>query len=77
VLHFIAEITIPKSSTVPRKLHKPWWNGECEEALKLRKRALNHFKRNPSQENLTNSKMRNSWREYVSKLNNGTPVNTI
>ena len=90
VLHFIAEITIPKSSTVPRKLHKPWWNGECEEALKQRKRALNHFKRNPSHENLTNYKieyararrvirrnMRNSWREYVSQLNNRTPVNTI
>jgi len=34
VLHFITEITIPKSSTAPRKLHKPWWNGEYEEAGK-------------------------------------------
>jgi len=79
VLHFISEITIPKSSTVPRKLHKPWWNVKCEEALKQRKRALNQFKRNPSHDNLTNYKfkyararrvirrnMRNSWREYVS-----------
>ena len=54
------------------------------------KKDLNHFKRNPSHENLTNYKieyaracrvirrnMRNSWREYVSQLNNRTPVNTI
>jgi len=38
VLHFIAEITIPKSSIVPGKLHKPWWNGECEEALKKKEK---------------------------------------
>jgi len=31
------------SSTVLRKLHKSWWNGECEEALIKRKRALNQF----------------------------------
>ena len=90
MLHFIAEITIPQSSTVPRKLRKPWWNGEYEEAPKQRKKTLNQFKRNPSHENLTNYKieyararrvirrnMRNSWREYVSQLNNRTLVNTI
>ena len=84
MLHLIAEITMPKSSTVPRKLHKPWWNGECEEALKQRKGALNQFKTNPSHDNLTNYKIEyararsgHSWREYVSQLNNRTPVNTI
>jgi len=60
VLHFIVEITKPKSSTVPRKLYKPWWNGECEEALKQRKR-------NSSNENLTNYKIEYARACYLQK----------
>ena len=32
VLHFIAEVTIPKTSIIPKRKNKPWWNDECEEA---------------------------------------------
>ena len=54
LLHFIAEITIPKMLYISKKTPKPLWNGECEESLKQRKRALNQFKRNPSHETFTN-----------------------
>ncbi len=44
-LHFIAEVSIPKTSAVPKKLNKPWWNKECEEAVKERRRTLRVFKK--------------------------------
>ena len=84
-LLFISEITIPKTSAVPKKLNKPWWNDECQEALDSRKRALNKFKKRPTSDNLDSFKkqyararriirgaMRDSWKTYVSKLNNRT-----
>ncbi|KAJ8049377.1 RNA-directed DNA polymerase from mobile element jockey [Holothuria leucospilota] len=44
----IASKTIPKSSAFPRSEHKPWFNTDCEEAIKDRKKALNIFKEHPS-----------------------------
>ena len=89
-LHSISEATIPKTSALPRKLHKPWWNDECDEVYKKRRKALNVFKRNPSHENLViyrieyararrviRKNMKNSWKEYVSKLNSRTPINKV
>jgi ribonuclease HI len=87
-LHNIAEKTIPKTSTAPRKLHKPWWTDECQEAYTNRKKALKEFKKNPTQIKLNKFKleyararkiirasMKTTWREYVSKLNDRTPIN--
>ena len=87
-LHFISEITIPKTSAVPKKLHKPWWNDECEEAYKARKKSLHFFRKHPSHDNLVQYRldyararriirqnMKNTWKEYVSKLNSRTPIN--
>ena len=87
-LHNIAEKTIPKTSTVPRKLHKPWWTDECQEAYKNRKKALNELKKNPTEVKLNKFKleyararrvirasMKTTWKEYVSKLNDRTPIN--
>ena len=89
-LHSISEATIPKTSALPRKLHKPWWNDECDEVYKKRRKALKDFKRNPSHENLLfyrieyararrviRKNMKNSWKEYVSKLNYRTPINKV
>ena len=86
-LHFVAEITIPKTAKVPKKLNKPWWNDACEQAVRDRIRALRIFKSNPTQENLDNFKlkyalarreiresMRDSWKNYVSGLNSRTPI---
>ena len=89
-LHFIAEMTIPKTSAVPKKKNKPWWNDECQVSLNARTRALDFFKRFPTKENQDNYRrayararrvmqesMRSSWRQYVSKLNNNTPMNKV
>ena len=89
-LKFICECTIPKSSASPRKLNKPWWNEECQIAVNARKRALRIFKKRPTQANLNHFRqqfararkvirdsMRNSWKDYVSKLNNRTPSNKV
>ena len=86
--HTIAEKTIPKTSAVPRKLNKPWWTEECQAVYNNRKKALNNFKKQPTTEKLNIYKikhtkthrvvresMRNAWNNYVSKLNDRTPIN--
>ena len=83
-------MTIPKTSAVPKKKNKPWWNDECQVSLNARTRALDLFKRFPTKENQDNYRrayararrvmqesMRSSWRQYVSKLNNNTPMNKV
>ena len=47
----IASSTIPKSGSFYRK-HNPWFNNECKEAVKCRKKALRKFKKHPNNENL-------------------------
>ena len=87
ILQAIAEETIPKSKNKPTRIFYPWFNEQCKEAIKHRKKALLHFKRNPIGQNLYLFKIaaakarrtirqakRDSWREYVSKLNNRTPI---
>ena len=87
ILHTIAEKTIPKTSAVPRKLNKPWWTEECQEVYNNRKKALNNFKKHPTTEKLNIYKiehararrvfrdsMKNTWRNYASKLNDRTPI---
>lgn len=34
-----SENSIPKTSTDPKKIKKPWFNGECNEAIKNRKKS--------------------------------------
>ena len=83
----IAKQTIPKSSTNSHRIHKPWFNEDCANAIKLRKQALHKFTIEPSTVNLTNYKAaranarrvikeskRNSWKQYVSKLNSNTSI---
>ena len=83
----IAAKTIPKSSANPRSKHKPWFNTDCAQAIKDRKKALSTFKKSPSSANLKNylnarakarriikTSKRESWKQYISKLNSSTPV---
>ncbi|KAJ8018507.1 hypothetical protein HOLleu_43470 [Holothuria leucospilota] len=83
----IATKTIPKSSANPRSKHKPWFNTDCEQAIKDRKKALNIFKKFPNNVNLSNylnarakarriikASKRESWKQYISKLSSSTPV---
>ena len=50
----IATKTIPKSSANPRSKHKPWFNTDCEEAIKDSKKSPNIFKKYPNNVNLSN-----------------------
>ena len=83
----IASKTIPKSSTIPKKIHKPWFSSDCEKAVKERKSALKKFQSQPTPANLDKYRearaktrrtikesKRKSWKQYVSKLNMTTSV---
>ena len=80
---------IPKTSTNPTKSN-PWYNDECKEAIKTRKKALNKLKKYPTKDNLNEVKVfranarrtikiskRKSWRSYVSKINHKTPIKKV
>ena len=82
----ISSKCIPKTLTNPTKSY-PWYNDECKEAIKTRKKALNKFKKYPTKGNLNAVKVfrakarrtikiskRKSWRSYVSKINHKTPI---
>ena len=85
----ISNKCIPKTSTNPTKSN-PWYNDECKEAIKTRKKALNKFKKYPTKDNLNEVKVfrakarrtikiskRKSWRSYVSKINHKTPIKKV
>ena len=38
-LHDLSVSAIPKTSSVAKTLHKPWWNDECQEACTNRKKG--------------------------------------
>lgn len=78
----IASASVPKSSAVSKHIQKPWFNKECEKAVKDRKNALHKFTMQPTQDNFAKYRAarakarkvikenkRKSWRDYVSKLN--------
>ena len=90
ILKDIAEETIPKTSAVPKRFNKPWFSGICKDAIKERNRALERFKREPTEGNLNayriaRAKARRdirhskkiSWRNYVSKINSQTSVKSV
>jgi ribonuclease HI len=85
-----AEAAIPRTSTVPKHINKPWFNEECKNAVSDRKKALNKLKTNPMPVNLDNYKLcrartrkiirstkRQSWKNYVSQLNQRTPMKKV
>jgi hypothetical protein len=78
ILLQIGEKCIPKTSTNPKKIKKPWFNGDCDEAIKNRKKAEKRFNLYPLNTNLENyrklkakarrifnTSRRNSWRNFV------------
>ena len=78
---YVAEKSIPKTSTVPRRPSKPWFNESCHEAILERRRALDIFGKRPTTANNISFKIarakarrttrrakRESWEQYVSKL---------
>ena len=85
----VSKECIPQTSTNPTKSN-PWDNDDCKEAIKQRKQALSKFKRSPNTNNFNDIKVlrakarrtikiskRKSWRSYVSKINNKTPIKKV
>jgi len=83
----IADETIPKSKLRVVKNNTVWYNDECKNARKERKKALNLVKRQPTRSDLEHyiiiraktrrimkSTKRQSWQSFVSKINNRTPL---
>ena len=90
ILKDIAEETIPKTSAVPKRFNKPWFSNICKDAIKERNRALERFKREPTEGNLNAYRIARakacrdirlskniSWRNYVSKLNSQASVKSV
>ena len=82
MLFNIAKATIPRSTTKQRKLCKSWFNVACKEAIRKRKKALNVYRKYPTQRNLDlfrisrgvarkviRTSKRDSWHKYVSRIN--------
>ena len=85
----IADNTIPKTSTAPR-VHVPWFNNDCRQARRQRKRAEKCFSIHPTTQNLSSVKIsrakarrtfkqskRSSWRSFVSNINSRTPMSKV
>ena len=90
ILKEIAEETIPKTSAAPKRFNKPWFSDLCKDAIKERNRALERFKREPTEGNLNAYRIARakdrrdirhskkiSWRNYVSKINSQTSVKSV
>ena len=90
ILKDIAEETIPKTSAVPIRFNKPWFSELCKNAVKDRNRAIERFKREPTEGNLNTYRIdrakagrdirhskKTSWRNYVSKMNSQTSVKSV
>ena len=89
ILLEIADKTIPKSS-ISSKPRKPWFDDECKQAIKERKNSEKAFRRSPCHSKLSSfrihrakarrtikQKKRASWKQFVSSINNRTPMNKI
>ena len=85
----IAEKTIPKSSG-SSKPRKPRFDNDCKQAISERKKAERAFRRSPCHSKLSSfriyrakarrtikHKKKTSWRQFVSSINNRTPMNKI
>ena len=87
ILKDIAEETIPKYQ---KRFNKPWFSHICKDAIKERNRALERFKREPTEGNMNVYRIAKakasrdvrlskatSWRNYISKLNSQASVKSV
>ena len=85
-----ADNAIPTTSPNPTRPPIPWWNEEIKLAIRNRKRAERALRRNFSTENkiaykmnrakvkyLCNNARENSWRQYLSSINQYTNLSKI
>ena len=82
--------SIPKTSSLPKRIPVPWWSEECRLALREKRRRFRRFRRNPTTENLihfrkaraharrtVNKAKRDSWISYISTINRFTPLSSV
>ena len=90
ILIEIADKTIPKSSTHPKRITNPWFNEKCRVAIRERRKAQDKMVKHPMPHNIIEFKMkraiarrtiretkRESWRQFVSKLSSNTSLSKI
>lgn len=81
---------IGKTAHIKKYNAVPWWNEECESAIKASKQSLNKYKRYKTPENCIEYKKkrafarltikhnkRRSWHQYVQKINSSTPITNV
>lgn len=86
----IADESVPKTSTKQSKRRNPWFDDQCKELIKARKKAVRCFQKHPTSENLIRIKIcraqarryireakRQSWNKFVSSLTINTPSKKI
>ena len=84
-----AKETIPQKSGAG-KYNCPWWNDECREVIRLRKRALNRFRRSRQNALLLEYKQakakarqvirkakKDSWQNLLQRFNHTTPISQL
>lgn len=86
VIRSAADKAIPKSKGNSSKRGVPWWNDECEITNREAKHAFNVFKKHKTLENkieykkrraiarrTIKTRKRDSWRSFISSINQSTP----
>ena len=86
----IADKTIKKTSASSTKPKVPWFDTECKDAIKGRKKLQRKLFHHPTQENLLNfkraraktralikNKKRTSWKQFCNTLNSKTPAQKV
>ncbi|KAK7867868.1 hypothetical protein R5R35_008617 [Gryllus longicercus] len=81
---------IPQTSGRSSRIPVPWWNTETKEAIREKRKALNRYRRAPTQDNLIAFKRlralarrkiltakRSSWEKYVTTITRTTKVTEI
>ena len=85
----ISDKHIPRLSAKPRK-NKSWFNDDCRKAVQNKRNKLRQAQKNATYENIRDFKIaqaqcrktcrqakKNSFKHYVSKINNKTPMSKI
>lgn len=85
-----ANEAVGRKSNNPRAHTVPWWNKDCEDAIRESKAAFNRVKRRNTEANLSEFKRlrararfvikqskKSAWQEYVQGINNETPVSEV
>lgn len=85
-----ATASIGKTTHITKHIPVPWWNNECQNAIKQSKHAFNKYKRHPTLENLLTFKnlrakarytvkhsKKESWKQYISTINTSSSTSEV